>query len=630
LTTWDSRYLTLSEYDVGGVPTFKVEYAHTAQSPVKESFDICEDKVRAGAAEGRGAGAFQIFTTAGKKNYVFKPEGGSDLTTMIALINEKAHACNSKVQIIKEGTVMKMSHSIVSGEEAKFMVLRIVPPSTGGQLKQFVLEYISVARNMVPVKWDVCDPTFGVDNGGEHSFTLLSLFYFKSGRQYPSYTFRATGASETEKTVQKQAWIDEIKSLQDRCESRDTEDTLPQAPVVDEVDVIIEEIAVEKEKEEEPTAKLVKIDARTENLLQIKDMMLESAGKIPLDQTLVAFDFDLTLRDDNPEGGNMLRLEETTRPLLEWLKEVGAPAIVVTARNPAPGTWMRTWKQAEEQLRVADLLGQHVPTTLHGFETAEVEACPNSNCYVHEYKHEYSNAGGTYLADLKLVEGNGMVIAGFQKGEAILRYIETHGMTIKQVIFADDYATNAVNVARACEKAESIERVVGIWFAPFDVESGTKEFVEGVTDRTFKLKECLGTEKYSECKPKYPDNWCDSTMDGFLGDNSYNPRTPTNLYNVELVHLGHFPRTDEEREAPEAAYREAEAQEKEIAKMPKYCKAMLEKEFEDERKAKLEAMREAGVLPPCTSVVRCMQNKDKPPEKRKCDINAEACAHLLM
>jgi hypothetical protein len=227
-----------------------------------------------------------------------------------------------------------------------------------------------------------------------------------------------------------------------------------------------------------------------------------------------------------------------------------------------------------------------------------------------------------------MVEGNGMVIAGYEKGAAILHYINIHNLDITQVIFVDDYATNSVNVASTCNNAETIERVVGIWLAPFDKRHGTKEFVDEITERTMQLKDCLAKEKFSECKPEYYSaSWCDRAVEGYLGDNAYSPMQPVNLYNAELVHLGHFPTNDEERAGPEAALKSAQALEEEIVRIIRLCERAKKKEEEDDARAKNQALVDAGVLPPCSSTVKCMQNMNAP--KPKCDVNSEFCKHLL-
>mmetsp|Transcript_84290 Transcript_84290/g.132772 ORF Transcript_84290/g.132772 Transcript_84290/m.132772 type:complete len:575 (+) Transcript_84290:425-2149(+) len=392
-------------------------------------------------------------------------------------------------------------------------------------------------------------------------------------------------------------------------------------------------VAEMREAKNKAKAEFMTIDARTETFLKLKDKLERGASEFPLSETLVAFDFDLTLRGDHPDGGIVLRLGDTTLEFLQWLKDNGVPAIVVTARKTTPQTWERTYNQADEHLQIAGLLGQHVPgrsaltdPQKEAYDASIKKPCKEEDSHCNVFAYSINGHSSIY------VEGSGVLIAGYNKGEAIMHFIELHGMDyIHQVVFADDYATHATNVASVCGADAKIQRIVGVWLAPFDRESDTQEFMDSIRQKTRKLKECLEREKFSVCKPEfYKSSWCDSTVPGFVGDNSFNPLTPENLYNVEVLRLGHFPTGEDESAGPTEALEDARQQYQEIQDMQRLCREKKDLEDQEVKKAKaaaeLQRAKERGGLPACASSMKCTMAKMA--SKPKCDITLPPCTEM--
>mmetsp|Transcript_8450 Transcript_8450/g.23762 ORF Transcript_8450/g.23762 Transcript_8450/m.23762 type:complete len:539 (+) Transcript_8450:75-1691(+) len=205
-------------------------------------------------------------------------------------------------------------------------------------------------------------------------------------------------------------------------------------------------------------------DEKTGNL-HVEEHMMEVRGSQPLplselldragfkpNETLVAFDFDLTVkapvRDCScspaavgwaPRRGVLHALEE--------VKARGVETIVVTAETPSKSTWSNIdgIYETAQKLNVLDYFGKQFgpgpPVGIRGMQS-ESGKHKREHVWVGDYVTD-KNKGGIFQA------GHGLVLAAYEKGPAIEHYIYYFQRRdrIKHIIFVDDAVHNAYNVA---------------------------------------------------------------------------------------------------------------------------------------------------------------------------------------
>jgi hypothetical protein len=161
-----------------------------------------------------------------------------------------------------------------------------------------------------------------------------------------------------------------------------------------------------------------------------------AASGVPMHETVVAFDCDLTLK----APGGVLRGGGDTMALLDTLRDAGATIVVVTATRPSRENW-ETIVRDLEKLGVLSYLGQghgqqQPPTGLStwGSESGKY----TSRCWT-----SHGTSGTPFVAGL------GVICSHYNKAACIHRYLLLYELqdTVRHLIFVDDFVANVVDVA---------------------------------------------------------------------------------------------------------------------------------------------------------------------------------------
>jgi hypothetical protein len=162
---------------------------------------------------------------------------------------------------------------------------------------------------------------------------------------------------------------------------------------------------------------------------------LAAASRVPLHDTVVAFDCDLTLK----APGGVLRGGDETLALLDALRDAGAIVVVVTATRPSRENW-ETIMHDLDKLGLCSHLGQNhrQQEPPPGVSTWSSESGKyTSRCW------EHHGVSGT-----PFVAGRGVICSHYNKAACLHRYLLLYGLDkARHLIFVDDFIANAVDVA---------------------------------------------------------------------------------------------------------------------------------------------------------------------------------------
>ena len=163
---------------------------------------------------------------------------------------------------------------------------------------------------------------------------------------------------------------------------------------------------------------------------------LAAETRVPLHETVVAFDCDLTLK----APGGVLRGGDDTIALLDALRDAGATVVVVTATRPSRENW-DTIVRDLGKLGVLEYLGQEhgqqqPPSGLSTWSSENGKY--TSRCW------ESCGTTGT-----PFVAGQGVICSHYNKAACLHRYLLLYGLqnTVRHLVFVDDFVANVVDVA---------------------------------------------------------------------------------------------------------------------------------------------------------------------------------------
>ena len=163
---------------------------------------------------------------------------------------------------------------------------------------------------------------------------------------------------------------------------------------------------------------------------------LGEATRVPLHETVFAFDCDLTLK----APGGVLRGGDDTIALLNALRNAGATVVVVTATRPSRENWGTIVRDLGE-LGVLSYLGQG-----HG----QQQPPPGLSTWSSEsgkYTSRCWESCGT--TGTPFVAGQGVICSHYNKAACLHRYLLLYGLqkTARHLVFVDDFVANVVDVA---------------------------------------------------------------------------------------------------------------------------------------------------------------------------------------
>eukprot|EP00928_Gymnodinium_smaydae_P016192 TRINITY_DN16040_c1_g1_i1.p1 TRINITY_DN16040_c1_g1~~TRINITY_DN16040_c1_g1_i1.p1 ORF type:complete len:560 (+),score=108.72 TRINITY_DN16040_c1_g1_i1:62-1741(+) len=296
-----------------------------------------------------------------------------------------------------------------------------------------------------------------------------------------------------------------------------------------------------------------------------------------VEKTMMAFDFDMTLREESTVavGKSMLRKDQGIPELFRWFQKKEIPVIIVTARTPGPGEWLRTVEQAQ-QLEILEYVGR--PSAIRNLQRTVSKKKPRSSAVkmieeggpclkpkegekesdltqeVIEYRAKFKECRVFHVDGSAYYVGKGIIISGHKKGQTIVDYIRLYDLQPRQVVFVDDYASNVYDVSQVLQqRAPDVTNTLGVWLEPSDkadIKFGSTIFHQ-IEAKTQRLEACLQTEVYSKCESEglLIGSWCDSRISSAVGDNSFNPKRSDNMRSVYfLKRVGHLPTNTKEQE----------------------------------------------------------------------------------
>ncbi|KAI8509063.1 hypothetical protein Bbelb_129110 [Branchiostoma belcheri] len=172
---------------------------------------------------------------------------------------------------------------------------------------------------------------------------------------------------------------------------------------------------------------------------------ITESSNIPINKTLFAFDWDLTLKVYNRISQDMfVRGREESVHVLHHLKQEGGRLAVVTARDPSP----LVWETVDIELKALDL-AELFDDCVKG----EKRGCIPMKT----------------ASDTQMYVGHGIIVSGYEKAEALDMYCRSQDIEPEHLVFVDDFVVNSFNVGAYFgqeEKSGLFKRVTSVWWDP--------------------------------------------------------------------------------------------------------------------------------------------------------------------